>query len=327
MGNTASRLLPVLAGVWASALAAQAQAADASACKPLRLINSIKMTTNADRSRFYVPVQINGTPKNLLLDTGGGMTQISQDAAKELKLDETYTKLNSRDLYGNWSNKAFRVKTFDLGTQRGEDFRIQMAPTPSFPDDAIGVLSTDLFLQYDIDMDFGAERLNYFSQDHCDGRVVYWPQRPLAILPVNLKGGHLNVDVTLDGEVFQAILDTGAPITATGIVDVEDAFHLQRGSPEVPVIGESSDSKLKFYSHNFERLSFGDIAVLHPQIQLMPEAMARSYGASSKLRMVIIGLNVLRQLHIFISYSEKKLYITPAGTGESILFKPPAAPP
>src|SRR6185312_5827864 len=45
-----------------------ARAADAPDCKPLQLLNSIKMTTNADRSRFYVPVTINGAPKNFLLD-------------------------------------------------------------------------------------------------------------------------------------------------------------------------------------------------------------------------------------------------------------------
>ncbi len=41
---------------------------------------------------------------------------------------------------------------------------------------------------------------------------------------------------------------------------------------------------------------------------------------------LIIGMNILKHLHIYIAYGEKKLYISPAGTGESVLFKPPAAP-
>jgi len=38
-------------------------------------------------------------------------------------------------------------------------------------------------------------------------------------------------------------------------------------------------------------------------------------------------MNVLRQLHVYIAYREKKLYITPVGTGESALFKTTASAP
>jgi len=304
-----------------------ARAADAPDCKPLQLLNSIKMTTNADRSRFYVPVTINGAPKNFLLDTGGGLTQITQSAVNELKLEGTFTRIIMRDLYGHASDRAVRVKTFDLGRQRGENMRIQVSAIPTLSDDAAGLLSTDLFLQYDIDLDFGADRLNYFSQDHCEGRIAYWTERPLAVLPVDLSGGHLNVDVTLDGKVFHAILDTGAPVTTTGTNAVANTFNLQPGSPELPVIKEDKDHPaIKFYAHNFDRLSFGDIAVLHPQIELMPQ-LTMWGGGDPMLRNIIIGINVLRQLHIYIAYKEKKLYITPAGNGESALFKATVSSP
>jgi len=321
MGHFALRLLPLLAGAFV--LSTPAQAADATSCKPLQLINSIKMTANADRSRFYVPVQINGTPKNLLLDTGGGITQILQSVADELKLDDTYSSIVMQDLYGHVSRRAVRIKTFDMGMQRGEDLKIHLAANPALPDGAAGLLSTDLFLQYDIDLDFGADRLNYFSQDHCEGRVAYWPERPLAVIPIDLRGGHLNVDVTLDGQLFHAVLDTGAPTTAADLSDIIQTFQLERGSPELPLApGDPDHPDLKYYTHKFERLSFGDITVLNPQIDLVPGIG----GTDLKRRSVIIGLNVLRQLHIYIAYGEKKLYISPAGTGESALIKN-AAPP
>lgn len=327
MGHVAFRLLPLLAGAWTLVLSLPAQAADASNCKPLRLINSIKMTANADRSRFYVPVEINGTPKNFLLDTGGGMTQILESTAKELKLDDTYSRIVVQDLYGDVSDRAVRVKTLDMGTQRGEDLNIHLAANPTLPDGAAGLLSTDLFLQYDIDLDFGANRLNYFSQDHCEGRVAYWPERPLAVMPVDLYGGHLNVDVTLDGQPFHAILDTGAPTTTTRVADVIGAFQLERGSPELPLApGDPDRPDLKYYTHKFERLSFGDITVLHPQIFLRPDDGVNRF-ATGRNKNVIIGLNVLRQLHIYIAYGEKKLYISPAGTGESALIKNAASAP
>lgn len=328
MGKIAFRLLPLLMGAWVSAFPASSHAADANDCKPLRLINSIKMTANSDRTRFYVPVQINGVPKNFLLDTGGGMTQILKSTAEELKLENTYSRVAVRDMYGHFNDRAVRIKTLDMGMQRGEDMKIHLAAAPELPDGAAGLLSTDLFLQYDIDLDFGADRLNYFSQDHCEGRVAYWPERPLAIIPIDLSGGHLNVDVTLDGQIFHAVLDTGAPTTSTRVADIIGAFKLERGSPELPLAGTDADRPdLKFYTHTFERLSFGDITVLHPQVFLRPEIGARP-GTGPNDRNILIGLNVLRRLHIYIAYGEKKLYVSPAGTGESVLIKDmPSTPP
>ncbi len=294
------------------------------------------MTTNEDRSRFYVPVRINGTPKTLVLDTGGGKTQLTEDVAKELKLAESIDleSPDMRDLYGHTSYKMAHVETFELGSQRGKDFYIHIDPMPAdwakAGGDAVGLLSTDLFQQYDIDLDFAAQRLNYFSQDHCEGMVAYWPERPLAILPFELRDGHINLDVTLDGKIFHAVLDTGAPVTTTGVTDIVKAFHFERGSSDLPVIKEDEKNpEVKIYGHNFERLSFGDITVLHPQVELFPYIRTYQYYFDpSRLEQIIIGMNVLRQLHIYIAYREKKLYITPAGNGESALVKPiSTAPP
>ena len=57
----------------------------------------------------------------------------------------------------------------------------------------------------------------------------------------------------------------------------------------------------------------------NPQVDLFPETIFG--GPLSNHGTIIIGINVLRQLHIYIAYGEKKLYITPAGDGESALFK------
>ena len=46
-----------------------------------------------------------------------------------------------------------------------------------------GMLATGIFTHDDIDMDFGAERVNFFSTDHCEGKVVYWPHQVLAVVP------------------------------------------------------------------------------------------------------------------------------------------------
>ncbi len=321
----------------ASFLGTAAQAAD---CKPLHIVNTVKLESADGGTRFLVPVEINGIAQKLVLDTGGATTSLSPMAVKALGLKEESSRLKLYDLYGNASDSRVTVKTFDLGNARGEGLKFQVSPMQNLETEvgANGLLSTDLFLQYDIDIDFGAERLNYFSQDHCEGRVSYWPERPIAIVPITLENGHINVPVTIDGHQLQAVLDTGAGSSVMSVEVAIGTFNIKPGSEDTPLIEASkTDSLMKEYSHKFETLSFEGIAVTNPKINIMTDRIAANDlkptirgkltdPYSSHLRQVIVGMNILRHLHLYIAYKEKKLYISPAGTGESVLFKTPAAP-
>ena len=203
------------------------------------------------------------------------------------------------------------------------------------------MLSTDLFADYDIDLDFGAERLNYFSQDHCEGRVAYWPERPLAVVPFSLEGGHLNLTITIDGRELKAIIDTGANVTVMSAAIATKTFGVTPGSTDAPQVGASSyDPLLKYYSHKFDKLSFAGLEVSNPNILIMTDRVITGANVDksslrgvsndpysrARLDPVTVGMNVLKHLHVYIAYGEKKLYISPAGSGESVLFKPAAAP-
>jgi predicted aspartyl protease len=320
-------------------LATLSGAAHAADCKPLQIINTVKLERFTTGDGFLVPVEINGVPQKLVLDTGGAITQISSRAVKALGLKEESSRLKLYDLYGNASNSQVTVKTFDIGNARGENLKFQVSPIQNLEDrtGANGLLSSDLFLQYDVDMDFGANRLNYFSQDHCEDRVSYWPERPVAAVPVTLENGHINVPVTIDGHQLQAIIDTGADNSAMNVEVAATNFGIKPGSEDAPLV-ETPDSAfgIKEYNHKFSTLSFEGISVSNPKISIIADRTGISETKSSfrgttsdpygaRTRQVIVGMNVLRHLHLYMAYKEKKLYISPAGTGESVLFKDAAA--
>jgi hypothetical protein len=315
----------------------EARAAD---CKPLRIINSIKMESVDQGNRFLVPVTINGTPQKLILDTGGVTTSLSRNAVKALNLEEEFGGIQLNDLYGHEANGQVIVKSFDMGIAHAEKLKLKVAPMPDLEAGAgaNGLLSTDLFLEYDIDMDFGADRLNYFSSDHCEGKVAYWPERPVAIIPVVLGNGHIIISVKLDGRFVNAIIDTGAPYSVLTLQAARDVFGLVPDSPELQLSETSKDDPLlKSYTHKFGTLVFGDIAVTNPKIEVWTNRSGIEAEKSSfrgvladplnrdGTQQLIIGMDVLKHLHFYIAYGERKLYISPAGTGESVLFKPAAA--
>ena len=72
---------------------------------------------------------------------------------------------------------------------------------------------------------------------------------------------------------------------------------------------------------------FTGVAVSNPQLVVMPDLIRRRLsnaisGEESHMPDIILGMDILRHLHVYVAYKERKLYISPADAPS-----PPAAPP
>ena len=194
-------------------------------------------------------------------------------------------------------------------------------------------------LPYDVDVDFGNDKLNFFSQDHCPGGVLYWAAPAVAVLPISVRQGHMTVPVTLDGHEVTAIIDTGAGSTTLRMDIAQRSFDLAMATKDTPEAGIlNGDEGLKTYTHIFKTLTFGDITVTNPHVSIIPDAVNRNGDSAeqtgNRARLVkddivgppmLIGMNVLRQLHIYMAFGERKMYISPASPAQSAAGAAPAA--
>ena len=296
-----------------------ATAADAANCN-LKLVNTVPIKMAYEGKRPLVTVTINGTQKQFLLDTGGYATQISAEAAKELKLPLTESGAKMLDLYGNASTQAARLDTFVLG--RLAD-RNTMLPIMTFRDNELfsGILAADYMGKYDIELDFAGGKMNYFSSDHCPGKVVYWPAAAIAVVPMRFPDHHVILDISLDGHPQRAILDTGAPGTTLSMAEAKRVFDI------------TAEDRDKAFEHVFQKLSFEGLEVGNPHIAIIPDKVGskdpnNGFVTGSRLHRMddldptepkmLIGMNILSKLRLYIAFSENKIYVTPAS--------PPAQP-
>jgi hypothetical protein len=87
----------------------------------------------------------------------------------------------------------------------------------------------------------------------------------------------------------------------------------------------NGDQGLKTYAHTFKSLSFGSITVTNPEIVIIPDAMKRNGDRSQQLEAraklerddivgppMLIGMDVLRHMHIYMAFGERKMYISAA---------------
>ena len=331
----------VLAAAFLTVLLPAAATAAGDKCGPLAMVNSIQMTRAPNANLDLVPVTINGAARSFLFDTGGDRTQIRREAAVELNLPIHQGTLELYGATGNMSRDQASIRQFVLGHMQAGNASFLIAPQNGAKVSYDGILAPDYLESYDTDMDFGSDRLNFFSPDHCPGGVVYWGAGEVATAPLIRDGLHIFVPVTLDGHAVRALVDTGATYTALRMDIAQRLYGLSMGSADAPENGTlNNDPTLKTYSHIFKSLSFGNLAVNNPRATIIPNAMGRNADRAERqvdrsitenipldAPELIIGMDVLRKLHIYMAFREKQLYISAASAVSAPLAVSASVPP
>lgn len=315
-------------------------------CSPLQIKNTVKMESIPRSGLMTVPITLDGVEKKFLFNTSGVVNQISHATAQELQLNEHHSRLHLANARQNDSESFVQVGEVTFGQAKTRDIQFEISPDPAvgttLPYD--GMISTGLFTHDDLDLDFGAERLNFFSTDHCEGKVVYWPHQVLAVVPMVMEQGHIDVTVSLDGHPMRAALNTGASRTT---LNLQRAQEIMGFSPDtaLPPDNFKDNPDNKIYPRRFANLSFEGVTVANPVIIVRPIVFGGGRGVDSPAddlkpgsraehkddiitRLapdLNIGMDVLRHLHVYVATTENKLYITEATPGESLLFKASAA--
>jgi predicted aspartyl protease len=317
------------AAAFTVAFAAILPAAAAEQCPPLKILASVAFIPSADGRTAYVPVEIAGSPKLLVLDSGSEGTIISQKVADELGLKTHQTETDMYGLSGAKTDRAAQVEV-KLGATTGNltvmvaPFLDNMDPNPQ----VAGLLGADVLTNFDVSIDFGSHKLDLLDKDHCPGKVVYWPAETAAVVPFHkLRLGQIVLDVELDGKTVKAVLDTGAENSILRLDTAERLFDVQPGTADTPEQGGLNErADLKTYKHSFKTLNLNGITVANPNFVLIPDMISKTLAPGAPIDShipsrddalevpILLGMNVLKHIHIYIAYKEQKIYITAAST-------------
>ena len=258
-------------------------------------------------------VLFNQTPSIMMLDTGAAATFVSADLVKRAGLQDARKVVGKTMGIGgsNYLNLALAQRMRLAGISL-EDRTVVVAPFDlrgmGKPD---GVLGNDVLRHYDVDLDLAGGRITFYRARNCPSGRPGWrgtfttfafPQR-------EEDSNHPTIPVALDGHDMIAILDTGASsiivdrAAAASIGVTPEALQADRKLS----VGGLSDGKSDMFVHRFTSLSFGGESFASPEIGLtdLPE----------KSTEMILGRNVLRRHHVWISYASRRVYFAPATGG------------
>jgi Aspartyl protease len=312
----------------------------ASDCAPSKLLDSLPMERTPGSDAMSVTASIEGHSEKLLIDSGAMPTQIWRTTAANLDYPLGMGSQTYIDYSGRFSEDNARVAKFTLGSMNTGGFHIHISPNPSVVLTGVdGILGNDMMVHDDMDFDFAHQELNFFAPEQCEGANVYW--NPSTITSVQMAGnfGLAFVPVTLDDHVIVALLDTSADKTFLNPYMAHKLFGLKPGAVAAGEIADGGTA-IKSGTHTFSRLTLGGLTVTNPQIAIplgnipVPHETMTKANLSARypplylpdlMPDMVIGMDVLKHSHLYISFENQRVYVSAAGDGPALTPAPTKA--
>jgi len=279
--------------------------------------------------RVVITMKIGDRDLLMQVDTGAWFSFLDQDTVHAMNLphQERSDQFVSIDANGHKTSEVATAPSIDIGPLQVTSVDFIMAPHgTNFGKGVSGLLGANVLKHFDADFDFANKKFNIFLQDHCPGQVVYWTTTGSAHIPFKFNGSAITVPVTLDGHELYAQLDSGASASTISQPIANQVFNVEPGGADVVEMDytQADGSKRADYTHIFGTLSFGGVTILNPRLHLIEDKMGQASQRDnarqdySQMRGphipdLLLGIAELKQLHLYISYKEKVLYVTSAG--------------
>ena len=120
-------------------------------------------------------------------------------------------------------NGYVETRDFAIGSAHGKDYIFYVDTFDNLFAD--GTLAPETLANYDVDFDFGHDKLNLIQPAHCPNGPVYWTKAPAAIVPMEIVDRtHIRIPVTIDGKEIMATLDTSSTISTAVTVRAAARF-------------------------------------------------------------------------------------------------------
>jgi len=259
----------------------------------------------------FLNADLDGHKGRFLVDTGGLGLVLSSAAAEHLDSELHRTPFGVRMVGGVNLDVEVDAKRLQIANFVITNPQFIVVRYDAVPLEEMGIIQPHaVWRNYDIELDFVKGKLNLFLPNQCPGNVVYWTHDAFASVPIEADPfGHLIVKAVLDGNSIDTLLDTGAQGSLASLRAVSHNLDLDERSKGMQAEGAMSingNVEAKRYRYPFKTLSFEGITIYNPEIDIADT------GNDSRHDPLVLGIGVLRQLHLFIAYDENKVYVTPA---------------
>ena len=243
--------------------------------------------------RILVPVTVDGRPLRFLLDTGGVVTTIKWEIAKELGLPVKQSEQRFAGVGGSLLNFYVAEKSLSVGGKPVKA-RPMLLETRNLAG-ADGTLSSDVLREYDVEIDLANRSVSLISSNYCE--VI-----GAAVISMTVgRNGHVHFPAKVDGNPIAATIDTGS---TTSLLGMRSAALLGVAANSPGLIPIGTDRGYPIYTYPFRLLEFGAMSVNNPLIAIADDSFMPAGEPD-----LVLGIDALRGLRITVAYGQNRLYL------------------
>ncbi|HZT00888.1 MAG TPA: aspartyl protease family protein [Steroidobacteraceae bacterium] len=299
---------------WITALLATSLLrANAGATEPCKLVMYPQIPVEMDDLRPVITASINGVDARFIVDTGSFWDFLSPAAAAQFNLPLSHAPpfFYVNGVGGAVVPRIATAKTFTVAGITSHDARF-LVGNNDFLGGQIGILGQNIFRIADVDYNFADGVLRFVEPQHCgrEDELVYWTKtQPVGVVDLHWTSSdrpYLTGKADVNGHEIQVLFDTGSPRTILSL----DAARRAGITPDSPGVLEAGFTS-----------GLGKDTV---KVWVAPVASFEIGGETIERTRVLIGAIGLRDLgvdmllgsdfflahHIYVAYSQDKLYFT-----------------
>ena len=278
-------------------------------CPPQPIVTLPLMVV--DGGRVAVATTIAEHPIRLEVDTGASDSLLTEQAADFLRLERAQIADRKFHVLSGASVREYVIASdIVIGSLKIERMKFALLPNNAAGKDIDGLLGVDVLSHFDIEFDFAQHKMALYKQNACGVDAINWLHKAdVAVIPFKIELTHIVFPAVLDGKQIVARLDTGSWHNNLSLEAAESLYGLSETSPDMQKIGNPNSPRVG-YLHTFGELSFGGKNFKNVSVRLMQDNSTKLPGGPR----FQLGMPVLRTLHLYIAYGERKLYFSPTGT-------------
>lgn len=280
-----------------------------------------------------IPVQLDGRAVRMSLNTSTAYSLIPDSIATGLNLprQDVAAAGGLATVNGSPILDAVRFQTVTLGNlnirnmvlgvrpeQEGERY-----PKPEGAMPWVGTVGMDLLSAVDFELDLAAKKVRLFSQDHCQGNVVYWTQDYTQLPLAKDSLGVVYFPLELDGRQIEATLATGATMSLIDARVAERVYGFNEKSAGVEkevVEGSGATASVRPMALTAQGINVRNARIrlsnrgkgCAQAVRATHEVKAIGYSNCEGVYPLTLGQNVLSRLRVYVATKENMVYVSRA---------------